>query len=550
VAAPLPPEPPRPLRITFVMHSQGYAKIFEPSLRLLARRGHAIHLVSDRLLAEDSWASALLRRLQADFPAITHEALVLPDADHPWAVLWRDLSRGADYQRYFAPRFAYPEALRLRARRGAPPLIQRLSEARPARTAGGQRVLQAVLRTLVLATPPGPGVVKWLRERRPDLLVLSPVIDGRRQPEFVRAASQLGIPCVACVRSWDNLSTKGLFFDAPDVVTVWNETQRREAQEMHGLPPERVIATGSQTFDVWFGREPAQDRETFMSRLGLDPAQPYVLYLCSSKFISGVNEADWVARWMAALRSRPGLERLGVLIRPHPKSGSLWRKADLGAVNVAIHPPMGAETDTPEAQDDFFDSIHHSAAVVGVNTSAMIEAAIVGRPVLSVLSPEFRNSQEDSIHFSYLRTVGGGAVVVDETLDAHAHRVAAIVSGEVAQEPPTRFVREFVRPHGLDRPAAPILADVIERAGALHVAPRPTPARARVLRPLLWRLAVRSGQRVAEERRAAHRERRRSLERERRRRVKRRARRVRRARRALAFAAAGVARALPRRSSR
>ena len=39
---------------------------------------------------------------------------------------------------------------------------------------------------------------------------------------------------------------------------------------------------------------------------------------------------------------------------------------------------------------------------LGVNTSAMIEAAILGRPVLSVLAPEFAATQEGTVHFHYL----------------------------------------------------------------------------------------------------------------------------------------------------
>ena len=35
-----------------------------------------------------------------------------------------------------------------------------------------------------------------------------------------------------------------------------------------------------------------------------------------------------------------------------------------------------------------FDTAYHSAALVGLNTSAELEAGIVGRPVLTILAPE------------------------------------------------------------------------------------------------------------------------------------------------------------------
>ena len=46
--------------------------------------------------------------------------------------------------------------------------------------------------------------------------------------------------------------------------------------------------------------------------------------------------------------------------------------------------------------------MYHASATVGLNTSAMIEAAIVGRPVHTILVPEFQHSQEGTLHFRYL----------------------------------------------------------------------------------------------------------------------------------------------------
>ena len=57
-----------------------------------------------------------------------------------------------------------------------------------------------------------------------------------------------------------------------------------------------------------------------------------------------------------------------------------------GFDNVAVWPPAGAQPDAGKARADFFDSLFHSAAVVGINTSALIEAAILGKSVLVPLA--------------------------------------------------------------------------------------------------------------------------------------------------------------------
>ena len=53
---------------------------------------------------------------------------------------------------------------------------------------------------------------------------------------------------------------------------------------------------------------------------------------------------------------------------------------------------------------DYYDSMFHSVAVVGVNTSALIESGIVGRPVFTVLAAEFAGSRKARCTSSISRT--------------------------------------------------------------------------------------------------------------------------------------------------
>src|SRR5439155_1412024 len=86
--------------------------------------------------------------------------------------------------------------------------------------------------------------------------------------------------------------SKGLKF-APERVFVWNEAQRQEAVELHGIPADHVFATGAQLFDEWFERRPSGSQEEFVRQVGLDPRLPYVAYVASSSFITQTgNEPD------------------------------------------------------------------------------------------------------------------------------------------------------------------------------------------------------------------------------------------------------------------
>jgi hypothetical protein len=245
-------------------------------------------------------------------------------------------------------------------------------------------------------------------------------------------------------------------------VFVWNEVQRREAIELHGIPGDRVVATGAQLFDQWFERRPSTNPKEFARKIGVDDGRAYVLYTCSNPAMTETPEPAFVLAWLDALRADERLRDLPVLIRPHPNDTGEWESVDLARYgNVAVWPRGGAYAITDDARADFFDSLAHSAAVVGINTTAMIEAAIVGKSVLTVLAPEF--AQESTLHFHYLLEENGGFLHVAESLAEHVGQLARVLDeDEAGAERRRRFVESFVRPHGLDRPATPVLADAVE----------------------------------------------------------------------------------------
>ena len=264
-------------------------------------------------------------------------------------------------------------------------------------------------------------MTSFIRAQAPDIVLVSPLVDlASPLLEYLKAARRLGIRTGICVASWDNLTSKGLLRFVPERVFVWNETQRREAVELHGIPADRIVATGAARFDGWFARRPSSSREQFIRKVGLDPDRPFLLYLCSSRFIAP-DEVAAATRWLEALRGAPRTtasdppESSSGRIRNGSRSGRTSTSHDSGTRPSGLRP--GSAFDSAEAEADFYDSIAHCAAVVGVNTSAMIEAAIVGKSVYTWLAPEF--AQEGTIHFHYLLHEHGGFLHVAESLDEH-----------------------------------------------------------------------------------------------------------------------------------
>ena len=294
---------------------------------------------------------------------------------------------------------------------------------------------------------------------------------GFTQADFVKSARALGIPSGLLVFSWDNLSNKGLIHEMPDRMFVWNDIQVREAVKLHKYPADRVVVTGAPRFDEFFEMKPATTREEFCRMIGLDATRPIVTYLCSSKFVAA-SEQTFVSRWISELaaeqRSRfwRAAASSSVRTRPAGKAGMAADALDLRWPRVAekatVSRPFGDERsivmNSPMQNADavLFDTVFHSAAVVGLNTSAEIEAAIVGRPVFTIVDSN-AGGQEGTLHFHYLLRSQGGHVELAGDFDEHRDQLSAALAGRSDRSRIDAFVRalrpaaRLERPGGADR---------------------------------------------------------------------------------------------------
>lgn len=469
------------MRVLLVLNSLGYIRFFDGVVRGLLGRGHEVHLLLERA-QHDPGEQAWLDELAATqgFTWSTTNAL----REGEWGKLGTSLRRTSDYVRFLGPAFARTPHLVARAENRVAPQTRRRLRALQVHRPRLRRLVGGFLDLLEDAFPRSAPLERELRAIGADVLVLSPhLMPGARHSEYVRVGRALDVPTVIAVASWDNLSSKQLVREHPDRLLVWNETQVGEAVEMHRIPRERIAVTGAQSFDHWFSWTPTP-REEFLQRAGLDPRRPYVLYLGGSLFPGELTEAEWTKVWRAALRADERLAEVGVMLRPHPNRGPEWAAVDLSGDGTVVWPPGGWQMPVDhDARSAYFDSLHHSAAVVGLNTSAMIEAAIAGRVVHTVLVPEFQPSQTGTLHFDYLLRVAGGFPKVAASLSEHLDQLAETLAappGE-GEERARGFLASFVRPRGLEQPVTPLVLDEIEAAAA--AGPRPAPA-ASALRPL------------------------------------------------------------------
>jgi hypothetical protein len=476
------------VKVLFVIRTSGFLRNFEGVIREMRRGGHEVVVAVEAPNKRDSRYAGLVADLGAEGVSFAKRPR-LNDAARDAAIAVR---LGLDYLRYFDARYSEDSKLRARAAQAAPAAIRRLADAPVIGSDPGRRALRRALLAFDAAAPVAPAIGKFLDRQAPDLLLVTPLVElGAAQNDWIRAARARGIPTVLPVASWDNLTVKGGLREWPDRILVWNDAQVREASEIHSVPAERLVATGAHTYDHWFDWQPSRTREAFCAEVGLPADRPFLLYLCSSPFIAP-GESEFVRDWIGALRSsdRPELREVGVLVRPHPQHAAQWDGvdvADLGA--AALWPRGGADPVDGSSRSDFFDSMVHCAGVVGINTSAQIESAIVGRDVFTLLDPRFASTQEGTLHFAHIAREDGGLLQVARSAEEHHAQLSALLRGELdSRTRRERFLREFVRPNGLDVRSAPSFVAAIEDVRATAGPPSPAPPQVLAVLGTVWRV--------------------------------------------------------------
>jgi hypothetical protein len=466
------------------MKHPGNARAFESTVRLLAERGHHVHLAFETVKTLDSLA--VVQRLALESRLITYG--LGPGAPRELPELRQALRASIDYLRYLDPGYGDAHKLRQRAATAAPGALVRVLGS-PRASVISPRMISRLLRAVERRLPTARNFESYVRDQRPDVVLVTPLVGvASRQADALRAAARLGVPTVFPVHSWDNLTNKGLLRDVPDLTIVWNDHQAHEATELQGVPPQRVIAVGAPGFDHWFERRPLRTRAELLRDAGIDGDRPYLLYTCSSPFIAP-EEIAFVREWVSRLRAAGGaLAAAAVVVRPHPQNADQWVGARLDDPLTTVWPPLGEDPLDEQTRQNYFDSLALSSAVVGLNTSALVEAAIVERPVYTLLSKRFRDTQTGTLHFRYL---ADGHLHVAEEWPQHLEQLEAALETSGGDARSAGFARAFLRPLGVA--ATPRVVDAIEAVseGSRLPSVRPSSSLARVLEPLDARLARR-----------------------------------------------------------
>lgn len=230
---------------------------------------------------------------------------------------------------------------------------------------------------------------------------------NRSEYTFRQAARGLGVPCVAALDSWLNYRERferaGEPLDWPDVVCAIDDRTARGMRDA-GLPADRLVLSGpanleestrlcreaiANSRDTWRGEEGLSDEDLvivfFSDPFNMAPDGRLFdgrggLYDADGKSLFGYSSTTSFTMLLTELERACKAARRPVhlVIKPHPLE---WTEALRPVISGTPHPHVKVDIRTHGNPRRW---IAVGDVVTGMMSIALLEAALVGRPALSL----------------------------------------------------------------------------------------------------------------------------------------------------------------------
>jgi len=287
--------------------------------------------------------------------------------------------------------------------------------------------LEDRLERLLLTYQRSPEALQLLRANPPAVVVTTGPFQFE-QPAVIAVAKNLGIPTLALIPSWDNVSTKNRMTFKYDGYLVWSEQTKRELH--HFYPHTRrvpVFVVGAPQFDLFFQERFHLSRAEFCTEQGLRPDLPIIVYAISSPNVFREHHG---ALYLAERVARGDLGDVQMIIRPNPihdfvEVTELVRKYAPRVIMQRTSESglaLTARSQNERQITEWVNTFRHADVVVNLSSTVAIDAAIFDRPVVNLnFDPEPGQPQQALVkdvnhrwtHFKPIAESGGVWMVND-----------------------------------------------------------------------------------------------------------------------------------------
>lgn len=243
----------------------------------------------------------------------------------------------------------------------------------------GKQIIRALSN---LATPREP--FEGLINKYSPNLIFSTDIQNGTDIRLLNAAKDKKIPVVGMVRSWDNLTAKGLLRTLPNKVLVNNEILREEAVRLHRVNPKQIEIIGIPHYDRYLMEKRAEKIDYF-NKIGADISKKIILFIpTGDRYL----EANTVDRDILNLLENNLLPDYQIVVRFPPGDHVRELEDRLSDSRVIFDRPHvkfeSIKMTELSAEDDVHlaDTLFYSSLVVAGPSTMCIDSAVFDKPIV------------------------------------------------------------------------------------------------------------------------------------------------------------------------
>ncbi len=216
-------------------------------------------------------------------------------------------------------------------------------------------------------------------------LLFSTDIFHNLDTHFLAEAKNRHVPTVSMIRSWDNVTNKGIFRVKPDNLIVHNEIIKSQAIKHEDMKEQNIFVSGLPQFDHYFkGFQPSL-REVFFKKIGLDHSKKTILFAPHGKRF---HNTDW--HILEIIKNKLD-KNLQFIVRFPPNDTVEFNSF------VPDHRFFIKKTGFPFPAREFKDNevtfkdtlslaeeLYHSDLVINYGSTISIDAAVFNKPVILI----------------------------------------------------------------------------------------------------------------------------------------------------------------------
>lgn len=216
---------------------------------------------------------------------------------------------------------------------------------------------------------------------------------------LVAEAKKRGVFTIGMVRSWDNVTTKGVMLAIPDKIISPSEIIRNELEEYNRISEDKIFVSGIPHYDDCV-RQPSVSKEQFFARMGLNLDKKVILFAPAGALLYKYDGE--ILKTLQRLKNEGRFKsQVQFLVRFHPGSKSNMNGFTSDEDFIFDEPGLdlvGAKKQselTREDAEQLNASLFYSDIVMTVASSIAIDGAVFDKPTVIFSFNTVKSSDDD-----------------------------------------------------------------------------------------------------------------------------------------------------------